>query len=300
MKKTNIYLSEIETFKAKFSNLPEFQNRSRAKKETGISYLGDVNHSAKSEHGTKYNIFTYIVYLAPADLSGCLNTCPGASPECREACLNRAGRAKIEAFAGLNTIERARILRTWLYVFNRAYFMAWIAAELAANKAKYSQPGQIFAARLNGTSDIKWENVEYQQFSNIFAAFPDVRFYDYTKIPGRKIENIVNYSLTFSYTGRNTLNSLQVLENQGNVAIVFNVKPGQPLPAYWRGYKVLDGDVTDYRPADCKGCVVGLRFKLTDSQEVNRSAIDSPFIVDPQSLDCQYVTAGPEFEFNAA
>ena len=50
--------------KSNYKNLT-YVNRSRAKKQTGISYLGGVNHSAKSHHGEKYGIDTYIVYMAP-------------------------------------------------------------------------------------------------------------------------------------------------------------------------------------------------------------------------------------------
>ena len=174
--------------------------------------------------------------------------------------------------------------------------MDWLTDEIRNKQYQYQGPGNIFAARLNGTSDIKWESVECQGFSNIFEVFPDVTFYDYTKIPGRKIDHIKNYSLTFSFTGRNILDALQVLENQGNVAIVFNTLKNSELPISWKGYTVIDGDVTDYRPGDCKGCVVGLRFKHTDNETVNKAAIISPFIVDPKSPDCQHVN-GPALPF---
>jgi hypothetical protein len=35
---------------------------------------------------------------------------------------------------------------------------------------------------------------------NIFEMFPNVQFYDYTKIPTRKVDNIPNYHLTWSYS----------------------------------------------------------------------------------------------------
>jgi len=290
MKTENNYLAELEQFKAKFRALPEFKTRSRAKLETGISYLTGVNHSAKSAHGEQFNIFTAILYLAPGTLSG-FNMCPFASAECLEACLNRSGRAKLEALAGLNTIERARVLRTWLYLFNRPYFMGWLAAEIQAYRAKYDRPGNIFAVRLNGTSDIYWERVKNQELT-VFEQFPGITFYDYTKVTSRmhSTKSIKNYSLTFSYTGHNKAEALEVLENQGNVAMVFNVLRNRELPTTWNGYKVVDGDVTDYRPADCKGCVVGLRFKVTADQDVNEMAKNSPFVVDPESSECQLDT----------
>jgi len=41
--------------------------------------------------GLKSGYNTYILHLAPADLSG-YNTCPKATAGCKSACLNTAGR----------------------------------------------------------------------------------------------------------------------------------------------------------------------------------------------------------------
>ncbi len=48
------------------------------------------------------------------------------------------------------------------------------------------------AIRLNGTSDIQWEKIDIEG-QNIFEMFPQIQFYDYTKIPTRKVDNIPNY-----------------------------------------------------------------------------------------------------------
>lgn len=45
----------------------------------------------------------------------------------------------------------------------------------------------------------------------------------------------------------------RVLGAGGNVAVVFRVKRGRPLPAVWNGYPVIDGDVTDLRYLDPAG-----------------------------------------------
>lgn len=274
----------------------QFTTMSAAKKLTGISYLGGINISAKTAHGAKYNISTYIVYLAPSDQSGVLNVCPMASPECKAACLNNSGRVKLETLAGLNTIKQCRINRTQLFFYNREFYMSWLVAEIASAKVKAAKTGNLFAVRLNGTSDIKYENIKFQG-STIFNIFSDVTFYDYTKIPGRKIESIPNYSLTFSFTGRNTLESLKTLENGGNVAIVFNTRRGEELPDIWRNYMVLDGDIYDYRPADQKGCIVGLRFKLSAKKEDNENALKSIFVVRSESSQCAMLYPGVELPF---
>ena len=70
------------------------------------------------------------------------------------------------------------------------------------------------------TSDIQWE---YQEVNGktVFDMFPEIQFYDYTKIPTRKINGIDNYHLTWSYSEANKKYSKLfdiVLENK---AVVF-------------------------------------------------------------------------------
>ena len=298
LKKTVNALS-ISELKDYYTNLPSFRNPSRAAIETNISYLGAVGHSAKSEHGLKYNIDSYIVYLSPYNKSG-YQMCKYATKECIKDCLDESGHNRVNLCAGKNEIDMCRIRRTILYNVNPSYFMAWIAAEITSNQAVAAEKNHLFSARLNGTSDISWERVGYQSFTNIMEAFPTVTFYDYTKNPFREVRPAVNYSLTFSFTGRNTITALDVLESGGNVAIVFNTMPGEDLPAYWKNYPVLDGDVTDYRPADQSGHVVGLRYKVSgklsksDTYDALKGNI---FVVDAQGLDCQHVNLGPAINF---
>ena len=73
--------------------------------------------------------------------------------------------------------------------------MKTLHTELQAFINKAEKKGKIPCIRLNGTSDIQWEYIEYQG-KNVFDTFPDVQFYDYTKIPTRKIDGIKNYHLT--------------------------------------------------------------------------------------------------------
>ena len=54
-----------------------------------------------------------------------------------------------------------------------------------------------------------------------------------------------NYDLTYSFSGYNMLQSLELLsENKGRVAMVFE---GKQLPTTFMGYKVIDGDEYDMR-----------------------------------------------------
>jgi len=119
--------------------------------------------------------------------------------------------------------------------------------------------------RLNGTSDLAWEKYEVVRkgvvYKNIFAAFPEVQFYDYTKILGRKVKDIPNYHLTFSAADGNDLDVLRAIAEGLNVATVFGLKKTEAMPESYNGRPVFNGDDSDLRFLDPKGVVVGLYAK---------------------------------------
>lgn len=258
----------------------KFETISKAKKETGLSYLGNINSSAKLQKNKKVSgQYTYIIYLAPANKSG-YNVCEHSTPECRMGCLNTSGIAGIEELAGLCKIKNARVKKTRLFFDNRQFYMRWLIAEMRYYQKKAKKDGMGFSARLNGTSDIDYSKILVDG-KNVFEIFPDVQFYDYTKNPARLNHNIPNYQLTFSYTGRNQSRSVDLLVKANNVAVVFDVKKGKDLPQEYMGYKVVDGDLTDYRPNDDKGVIIGLRFKEIANREFGKQIKESVFVVRP-------------------
>jgi hypothetical protein len=109
--------------------------------------------------------------------------------------------------------------------------------------------------RLNGTSDIRWETVKVDGFDNIMAMFPNVQFYDYTKIANRR-DLPANYHLTFSLAESNLADAERALANGMNVAAVFRT-----VPKVFLSVPVIDGDATDLRFLDPKGVIVGLKAK---------------------------------------
>ena len=119
--------------------------------------------------------------------------------------------------------------------------------------------------RLNGTSDISWEKYEVIRngvvYKNIFDAFSQFQFYDYTKILGRKIGLNDNYDLTFSAADGNDADVQKAILQGYNIATVFGVKKSQPLPEKYFSRIVINGDESDLRFLDPKGVVVGLYAK---------------------------------------
>jgi hypothetical protein len=256
-----------------------FTTIGQAKKQTGLSYLGGINTSSKLKKNEKVSgNLTYIIYLAPSTQSG-YNVCLYSTPECRLGCLATSGRASMELNSnGVKRIKNARIKKTKLFFEDEVYFMNWMVAEIQVAQRKAIKKNFDFSVRLNGTSDIDWANVKIDGM-NIFQLFPEVQFYDYTKQYLKFADNIPNYHLTFSYSGHNTTLCKQVLEQGNNVAVVFDVKKGKALPETFMGYPVVDGDLTDFRPNDGTGVIVGLRFKRIANKEVEKQIINSVFVV---------------------
>lgn len=265
----------------------KFTTKAQAKRDAGVSYLGSINSSAKIKKNEKKSMqYTYILYLLPAKASG-YQVCAGATKECIEGCLNTSGRVIMD-INNANAILTARFRKTCLFFEQRSMFMDWLIAELKTAQKKAIKDGYGFSVRLNGTSDLNWDAYTVNGES-IFEIFPDVQFYDYTKIARRMRMDIPNYDLTLSYTGYNWLYCIDTLLNDQNVAVIFNIKKGKELPATFRGYKVIDGDLTDYRPDDEKGVIVGLRWKKIADKEKNEKIRNSIFVVQQEQLELETI-----------
>jgi hypothetical protein len=193
---------------------------------------------------------TAILHLAPAELSG-RNVCPWATEGCKKACLNTAGRGAFDS------VQDARIRKTKLFFDDMPRFMALLVTDIEKFERQCKAKGLKPVVRLNGTSDITWEKIPAMGGRNIFDAFPDVQFYDYTKAPPERRKTPPNYRLVFSRAHEGQRDSLVEALKQGhNVAVVFQEVP----KTYW-GYDVIDGDAHDLRFLDPKGCIVGLKAK---------------------------------------
>lgn len=231
-----------------------YQNKAQAKRMTGLSYLGGIATSSKIKKGLKYDEMTYILYLAPADLSG-YEVCPMRSKECTAACLNESGHNRIDIHK--NTINKARIMKTKLFFEHRRFFMSWLVDEIRSARNKAIAAGMRFSVRLNGTSDLSPEQFHLDD-QNILEIFPDVQFYDYSKVYNRVklTKKHGNYDLTYSYSGTNAPQCMNALQEGVRVAVVF-----EELPATFWGYPVIDGDAYDMRYIDDPSVIVGLKYK---------------------------------------
>jgi len=214
------------------------------------SLLG-INGDAKTSKGSAYGYLTGILYLAPANESG-WEVCPSRSEGCTSACLFTAGRG------AFSNVKDARIRKTQLLFKNRAEFLRQLRNDIAALVKEANAKNLKPCVRLNGTSDLGWEGLARE----IITEFPNVQFYDYTKVLTRMLRYCEgklpeNYHLTFSRSESNWDACQMVLAKGGNVAAVFY----KQLPEHYSGYDVVDGDLSDLRFLDSKNTIVGLKAK---------------------------------------
>jgi len=210
----------------------------------------------KIQKGTKLGYLSFILHLAPADVSG-YNTCPKATAGCKAACLNTAGRGGMfKRGETTNTIQKARIRKTRYFYEQRQDFMLDLMADIRKGIKMAAKLGLTPVFRLNGTSDLSWEKYDMIPGQNVFECFPDIQFYDYTKVPKRKVEGINNYHLTFSQADGNDADANWAISKNMNVTVVFD-----KIPAEYKGKTVYNADDTDLRFLDPRGVVLGLKAK---------------------------------------
>lgn len=194
----------------------------------------------------KNQIETFILYLAPYNLSG-KNICGNASAGCIASCLFTAGRG------AFSNVYNARLRKTKFMNESPDEFYTQLANELLYIQSKFKK----VAIRLNGTSDLDHMELLKRYTGIDFLSYSNLIFYDYTKNINY-IKKYINtgYHYTFSQSECNSDKVEQALKLGINIAVVFN-----QLPEVYKGRKVINGDITDYRPSDETGVIVGLKAK---------------------------------------
>ena len=218
-----------------------------------------TRQAAKLDKSQTDDVMNVIMYLDPLYNK---DVCKGASAGCRKSCLIHSGRMRMD-----NAVQ-ARKNRTELYYKNRQVFDMQLRGELMQALADATKQGKKLAVRLNGTSDLDW--------GYIYAEFPMVQFYEYTKRIDltERMKKYSNVMFTFSkHEGHSVDDVKKVVDNGINVAVVF----AEEVPIKWADMPVLDGDAHDRRFEDSNGHIVGLKLKGTNA--VKEFAIKRGFAV---------------------
>jgi len=168
--------------------------------------------SMKTEKGAeKYE--TYIMYLQPADKVAAKTLCVFAEKAgCKKDCLISSG------MLGMTTGQNAATKRTVLMLLRPIEFRTSVLSEIDKAERKALKTGIPALFRLNGTSDI--------DFNDIIKMRPFSQFYDYTKITSRIRKNkLTNYDLTFSgsmFSSQAKAQLRKAIDNKYRIAIAFN------------------------------------------------------------------------------
>lgn len=206
--------------------------------------------------------------LAPSNYSG-RELCTWKTAGCVASCNG--------FWSGMNVTSSTRaalIGRALLWHNFRDVFREKLRRELHNFAKLCGRSGLIPAVRLNVSSDIVWE----RQFPELFAEFPTIQFYDYTKaLPRHRPTLPANYTLSHSFGERTTSADVVDIVSAGrNVVIAFDsayapqrqLWGALPESVRFRGssaaeLRVVNGDRHDIRlPAvDGRGVVVGLHGK---------------------------------------
>ena len=224
--------------------------------------LSNERSNAKLRKSAGGEWLLYGLSLAPAKVSG-HQVCASSSAGCRKACIFTSG------CGGYPSVSLARIARTRAWFQKRGEFKEKFLEELGNAERLAERRGRRLGVRLNVFSDIMWENI----FPEVFTEFPEVTFYDYSKHFERMMKFCrgdsfpANYYLTFSRSENNWDQCHEVLKAGRNVSVPFTINQvmhpenNVPLPKRYKGFKVFNGDETDLRFLDPQGVIVGIKTK---------------------------------------
>jgi len=235
--------------------------------------------------------------------------CDGSTDECKNSCIAYTGHQDVYN-------NRRRAVGTLALIEYPDAFCRMLIEAIRMHSRVESCEGLRPFVRLNVLSDVPWELLipglfDYFSPDNYgrklvrgFGAVSPPMFYDYTKLANRAPPP--NYDLTFSFSGRNESAARAEMAKGRRVAVVLvamrpkgkgdrwekigsepivGTKKSRPIPlpeTFW-GRRVVDGDISDFRPYDPPNdrdpspCIVGLRWKAPAGQGIDPTAEDFMF-----------------------
>ena len=181
---------------------------------------------------------SYGLYLAPATMVNGLNTCRGEGA-CKEGCIAYTGN-----LSSTQSQNKQYMFTVALY-HHTELFLTEIVRSILECAGRHVYLGEDIAIRLNSTSDLPFYMVIDMQ-----ALCKDIEnlshFYDYTKIPNRWKQSSEYYHLTYSWSEKSTIKTLQRF-NRVSIVVTYQDKK-KLLKQYPDVF--TDGDSHDLRAFD--------------------------------------------------
>ena len=231
-----------------------------------------LNQNLKLAKANKYGITQFGLELLPHTLGG-INICKFSSLSCRTSCISGAG------YGNMPATQVKRKYRTELFHKDNVEFIRLLIAEITYLSSKH----KTIHIRLNCFSDIEWEKIKLEK-KNIFEHLEhlsNVVLYDYTKNPKRYNLKIPNYHVVYSGQADTEHIWKKVLENGGQVALVFT-----KVPQIYKGWIVVNGDDSDnlwqWRN---QSVIIGLKYKnvIIKGKTNKELLVGSKLLINEQS-----------------
>lgn len=238
-----------------------------------------LSKSVKVIKGEKMGWITGVLYAPAATKFQGGHTCSHSElARCAGPCLVHSGHMALDGAVN------ARADRLQLLIKDPALWFEILSRECARLKRRARARGYRVAGRLNGTTDLDWTRILFDGKS-VFQRIKGITWYDYTKNP-KLAESYVSagISVTFSWYDKASASKvLDLLDRGVNIAIAYKDKLPETQKIGGRTIRVIDGDQSDLRFKDCRGVVVGLKYKFAtmskDAAEINARALQSGFII---------------------
>ena len=191
--------------------------------------------------------------------------------KCAGPCLISSGRGMFD------NVRNARQLKTDYLENNRAEFLDQLRRELANfEKLCYKTNARPYV-RLNVISDVQYETSAY---GSIPQSFPNIKFFDYTKISKRLNNTPANYRLMFSYS------KAPDYQKEVNHALTTGVPISAvffgPMPETFLNRPVFNGDKSDLLNLEKPGHIIGLKYKPARGMGIDPA--DEIFVIDTRPL----------------
>jgi len=190
---------------------------------------------------------------------------------CKNLCLQESGRGRFD------NVAQGRQRKTDYWHDDRVGFLDQLKRELRNFETLCTRTDVRPVVRLNVLSDIQWERHDIPQ------AFPNINFYDYTKLAQRLDKTPDNYRLMFSYSGTKAYQPQvkRALKTDAPISVVFTEIPTNPEYRFL-GRPVIDGDQSDLINLNAGPVIIGLKYKRTKA--TNQAIEQSDFVINPNII----------------
>lgn len=226
------------------------------------------NPKIKKTQNKPNNYFAKPIRMASLSMLPDRIICAGSKAAgCMDACLKDSGHAKYNP-----KVNIARQKKTDYWHADQAGFLAQLTRELSNFQKNVCKKKNVQGVvRLNTISDIPWEE------HGIPQEFPDLFFYDYTKLAKRLGNTPANYRLMFSYSDRPQYQNqvAAALSTGVPIAVVFK----NSIPSEYLGRRVIDGDLSDLDNVMAGPVVIGLTAKGPALHDTSGFVVDGNIIL---------------------